>query len=186
MYNLYQKKLIKEIEFLRADYDYLSNKISQTDELFIEKVENLLNEYPDLKKIYKETTINNYIVSNDVGDNDIIESFDKNSNIKKLYRKIVKETHPDKTEDENLNSLYKEATENYDSNNISILYSISDKLNIKYEMSEDDEILLENEINELKTKLSFLKTTYTWKWYNTENEKDKNKIILKYIESKIK
>ena len=185
MYNLYQKKLIKEIEFLNADYEYLSDKISETDQLFLEEVDVLLNKYPDLKDIYKENSVNNYVISESNGEYFDDKSIPKNNKIKKLYRQIVKETHPDKVSDDKLNQYYIEATENYDSNNVSILYSISEKLNIKYEMSKDDEDLLLEEIKILKKKIGFLETTFTWKWYNSDNNKEKNRIILKYIKSKI-
>ena len=104
----------------------------------------------------------------------------KSKKIKKYYREIVKLTHPDKVQNEKLNEFYITATEYYNDNDLIAIYSICSQLYIDYELEDSDYALIKIKIENLNKKISFMESTYTWKWYNVEDS-EKEKVIEQYI-----
>jgi len=185
------KRLIRELDFIRSDFDYKSEIIKEVDSYFISDVNTLLDENPKLKKVFDD--IDNIIIDEiiDVNESEYIKVLvdevlvDKHINLKKLYRNIAKKTHPDKISDIILNDLYIKATLSYDDNDIIDIYSICDHINIEYDLLESDINLMEVRIKEFKDKLIFMESTFTWKWHNSDNQSDKNDILINYIKSHI-
>jgi len=101
--------------------------------------------------------------------------------LKKIYREIVKLTHPDKVKNSKLNDLYIKGTGFYDKNDIAGLYSICNELNIEYEVDDEDNVLISTKISTLKQRIGFMESTYTWKWHFSKDDSEKNNIILTYI-----
>lgn len=129
-------------------------------------------------------------VDNDNGDIDgedsnILKNNEPSLKIKKLYREIVKLTHPDKIKDNKLNEFYIEATKYYNENNSIGIYKICGDLNIEYDLDDSDELTIKNRIKWLKDKINFLESTFTWKWANTEDENERERIIVEFIKMKI-
>lgn len=107
---------------------------------------------------------------------------EKSPKVKKLYREIVKLTHPDKVKVKKLNDLYLKATEYYESDDITGLYTICIELGIEYELDESDNESILSKIKSLKGKIGFIESTFTWKWYSAKDkEKEKENLILNYI-----
>jgi hypothetical protein len=191
------KKLLKELEYLEDNYTYTQEIINEADFQFMDNVSTFLETNPDIKDAY-----NNKIEENNkkVLENIKITEEKKEQNtpntsttkkepskeVKKLYREIVKLTHPDKIKDEDLNNIYIESTKLYEVDDKIGLYKICDKLNIKYEIQEDDEDFIVHKISEYKKKINFLESTFTWKWLNTKEEKGKDEILNHFIQLKIK
>ena len=117
----------------------------------------------------------------------LVDKMDKvvDKNLKKIYRSIVKKTHPDKITDFRLNNLYIIASDMYDSNDIIGIYSICDQLEIPYELNVEELETLKSRISMMKDRVSFMESTFTWKWYHTDNENEKSKILIEYLKSKI-
>lgn len=190
------KKLLKGLEYLEDNYTYTQEMISEADNDFMESVSSYLESNPNIKEVYN--TKNEYtnkkileeIKKNDnVPNNDYIEKKDKkepSKDTKKIYRDIVKLTHPDKVNDEVLKQIYIDASLLYENDDIIGLYKICDKLNIEYKINENDIDFLNNKIKEIKSKISFLESTFTWKWLNSEDESKRNEIVLTFINMKIK
>lgn len=105
---------------------------------------------------------------------------EKSPKVKKLYRDIVKLTHPDKVKVKHLNDLYLKATQYYEQNDMIGLYAICNELNIEYELEEADNEFIIAKIKQLKNKIGFLESTFTWKWYSAKEE-EKEQLILTYI-----
>lgn len=105
---------------------------------------------------------------------------EKSPKVKKLYREIVKLTHPDKVKVKKLNDLYIKATEYYEQNDITGLYGICNELGIEYELDESDNESILSKISSLKDKIGFLESTFTWKWYSCKDE-EREHLILTYI-----
>lgn len=105
--------------------------------------------------------------------------------LKKLYREIVKLTHPDIINKKTLNDLYIEATKSYDSSDIINIYKICTELNIEFEIEEGDKHSIIQKIDTLKGRISFLESTFTWKWHNSQNESEKNQLIVNYLKMKL-
>ena len=204
------KKLLKELEFTESDFEYRNLAVSEADSLFINSINDFLGQHPELKKIYDDKItekINKTIEkiqkkSNDETENsenknvqDDIPSIEEHKNdedktnisqIKKLYREIVKLTHPDKVKSNKHNELYIKSSKYYESGNKIGIYSICNELDIEYEIEEDDVILISEQISSLKNKINFIESTFAWQWYNCEDEMLKSQILLNFIKLKIK
>lgn len=177
------KRLLKELEFIESDYTYQFEVINQGEKIFNESVNSILIQYPDLMSIWDENKKEYKIL----GDQEVSESIDFiiEPNVRRLYREIVKSTHPDIILSRKLNELYLEATGAYETNNVVTLYKISNDLMIDFEYSDSVIDIIKNEINKYKEQIIFLESTYTYKWLKSD-EVEKPKIILNFIEKSIK
>ncbi len=197
------RKLLRELDFIESDFIYKNELVQEADNNFIRSVNDLLIRHPELKDIF-DKKINSKIenvfkkreseqkeISLDDFIGDIIEqnSFVKVeievSKIKKLYREIVKKTHPDKVSNKKLNEIYLKSTFFYESNDIAGIYSLCDELDIEYEVDEKDNKMIIDKINNLKSRISFMESTITWRWFHSEDEKEKEQLLLRYIESQL-
>lgn len=209
--SLQTRKLLKELDFIETEYEYTSEVVSEADNSFMNNLNNILDKYPDLKDKYNEKldeTIKNNIndkiekdkikesgedlEDSEKEDSEEIENKEVGSDkqqpskkIKKLYREIVKLTHPDRVKDKELNDIYIEATVYYDSGDKIGIYKVCNDLNIYYDIDEEDESFISLKIEEMKKKISFLESTFTWVWFNAESDKQKEEIILNFIQRKI-
>ena len=194
---LQTKKLFKELEYMESDFEYRSEIISDADSEFISKVNNFLEEHPKLKEIYDEK-IDNHI-QKDILKNteEIIEFFEEEEieeeifvdtklpKVKKLYREIVKLTHPDKVDQKSLNDLYLVATKYYDNNDKIGIYKVCTELDIDYDLDDDDNQIIESKIDDLKRRIQFLESTFTWQWINTDGEKEKLEMMIQFIRMRL-
>lgn len=195
---LQNKKLFKELEYMESDFEYRNEIISEADSDFISQVNIFLDQHPDLKKIYDEK-IDNHIQQNIIKNTeDVIELFNdgetieeivyeqaKLPKVKKLYREIVKLTHPDKVDKKSLNDLYLSATKYYDNNDQIGIYKVCSELDIDYELEEEDNYIIESKIEDLKRKIKFLESTFTWQWINTKEDKEKTEMLISYIRMRL-
>ena len=186
------KKLFKELDFLESDYEYRNEVINAVDSNFIEEVYSILERNPELKTIYDEKyEVETVSEADDViihsEEETIKNRIEYSPKIKKLYREIVKITHPDKVNNTNLNDAYIKATGYYDINDYIGVYKINFQLGIEdYELCEENiEIEIKDRINNIKNKIDFLEKTFTYQWY-ISGERDKQNILLKFIENKLK
>ena len=195
---LESKRLLKELDFYESDLEYKSELVNHVETTFIQSVNEYLDEHPALKdefdeKINKriEDTINKKILASEFIEQDVfieddeIDSKEENPKMRKLYREIVKQTHPDKIKNEKLNNLYIDAGKSYDNQDIFNIYSICDELGISYELDESENFILKDKIKYLQDKIKFIQSTFTWQWYYTEEEVEKNKIIKEYVKKQI-
>ncbi len=183
--NLEFQRLIGEFQFVKSDYNYHSEIIKTQNPIFIKSIESIVEKHEPLKEIWikKETLKEENIETNfEVADKNGI----KDDKLKKIYHKIVKLTHPDKVQNEILNSIYIDASNAYEDNDIMTLYSICDNLYIDILIDDEDVKMIKEKIEEFKTKISFLKETFTYKWMISSKESDRNKIIVSYIKDNIR
>jgi len=208
------KKLLKELEYIESDFEYRNEIISEADHEFLNSINNFLQDHPELKKIYDdkvtekinqtieksqkeseknqlehipehEDEIHEEVDSIEVEKSKEEENNENVSKLKKLYREIAKLTHPDKIKVKKLNDLYIKSTEYYNDENLIGIFAICNQLDIEYEVSNDDVDIISKQINKYRSKISFLENTYTWHWYNCEDEIKKNQILVNYIKLKI-
>src|SRR5690606_33950948 len=133
------QRLIKELQFVESDFYYLDEMIKCTNPLFIKAINDLVSSIPEIKEAFE----NNQPERDDNPEGEISEEIIDNpksvkpidSNIKNLYRQIVKKTHPDKVS--SLESVYIEATKAYESYDISTILQISWNLEIPFEMTDE-------------------------------------------------
>jgi hypothetical protein len=202
------KKLLKELDFIESDFNYKNEIVFEADSEFIKSVNDLLEKHPMLKDVIdKKTNKRVESVFSDIikealdKDNEIIEEEElvedfineevvsvvnpREVKMKKLYRDIAKLTHPDKIVSEKLNDLYLKSTKLYKNSDITGIYYICDELGITYEIDDEDNEMITNKINSLKNRISFMESTLTWRWYHSENEKEKEQILLSYIKMQL-
>ena len=102
-------------------------------------------------------------------------------NIKKLYREIVKETHPDKKKSKHSLETYLQAKESYENGNFIGLYLISVDLGLNFQLETEDDDLIKLNIEDKKKYLSNIEQSYLWIWLNAKNESEKKDIINIFI-----
>jgi hypothetical protein len=194
------KRIMKELDFYESDYEYKNEIVMQAEMQFIKNVNDFLSQNPELKAIFdekiqkrlednikkktkeeEEEELNDNLTEDDKEDIKF-----RSPKMKKLYREIVKKTHPDKIKDKKLNDIYIKATKYYDDGDLLYIYKICSDLHIYYEIEIEDNEFLKDKIVSFKDKINFIQATYTWKWNFTENESAKNLIILDYIKGQIK
>ncbi len=194
------QRLIKELQFVEAEYFYITEMVKIGDLDFNKSIDDLLKRFPQLKEVYdrkilelnktRDTLIENSfkVVENKKIEN-IIENDDireVNSDIKKLYRNIVKSTHPDKINHSKLNSLYIEATEAYEKYDTSTILKICNELDIVFDLNESFLSDINDKIKFYKERMFFLENTYTFKWLKSSDNDIKDNILLSYIQNRFK
>lgn len=199
-------RLIKELDYIKSDYNYKSELISEADYNFVKSVDTFLDGHPQMKQVFKEKTSpvdvplvdfidkeESVVIEESVNESSESE-FEveynvadeiRDSKLRMLYRSIAKSTHPDKLKDESLKELYIEATLAYESGNILPLFTICDKLRIPYDVTEGETDLIKDEIKSIKDRVSFLESTFTWQWYVQTDENIRETVILSYIKSQL-
>lgn len=194
---LQTKKLFKELEYMESDFEYRNEIISEADSDFISKVNNFLEEHPKLKEIYDDKIDSHIQQSILRNTEEVIELFEeevieqeifeevKLPKVKKLYREIVKLTHPDKVDQKSLNDLYLTATKYYDNNDKIGLYKVCTELDIDYDLDDEDNQIIESKIDDLKRRIEFLESTFTWQWINTDGDKEKLEMMIQFIRMRL-
>jgi hypothetical protein len=198
---LQTKKLFKELDYIESDFEYRNEIISEADSEFITQVNNFLEEHPQLKEIYDEKIDNQIQKSILRNTEEVIKLFEEENietktvfyeekpklpKVKKLYREIVKLTHPDKVSMKSLNDLYLMATKYYDNNDKIGIYKVCTELEIDYDLDDEDNQIIESKIEDLKRRIQFLESTFTWQWINTNGDKEKTEMLLNFIKLRLK
>lgn len=197
-------KLFKELEWIKSDLSYHKKVVENADNEFMKDVDRILNSNEELKELYKKKE-NEYFIQSENSTNtntldeyidtesseniideleEKVESNEDSTNIKKLYRQIVKLTHPDKVKNKSLNSFYIDATEYYNNNDLFGLCLIAIKLDIDISKQDIDSNKIEELISSEKNKIKFIQSTYSWLWFEADS-KQKDKIVLSFIKNKI-
>ena len=180
-------KLIQEYSYLKSDEELKKELINIKQKYFLDLVNGKLDELnpqdskhePKSKQEPKTKKIEPKIDISGISENTKVR-------IKKIYRNIVKVTHPDKVDSDELKELYMEATEAYEAYNIFELCFISKKLNIKVKLSLEETKTLNELINSKKDEIKKIESSFIWLWLTAPNEIDKNELVDKFIEKHYK
>ena len=195
LHKLELRKLLKELDYINSELEYKNELVFEADNSFMVSLHNLLDKNPVLKEMFDKKVnrrIDEFVkeksninLDEPIDNKELVVRKVVDEKVKKLYRDIVKKTHPYKITDSNLNDIYISASKMYDENDIIGIYSVCDKLGIYYDISIEDSDSLKSQILKTKERISFMESTFTWKWFNTEDELERSKILLEYIKSKI-
>lgn len=196
----YRNEIISEADnqFINSINSFLSAH-PEIKELYDKKITEKINETItrkteelQKKEVEEKKDIDNESYTETIDENDTeLETQKKDIEnperikLKKLYREIVKLTHPDIIKKKTLNDLYIEATKSYDNFDIINIYKICSELNIEFEFEEGDKNSIIEKIDTLRGRISFLESTFTWKWHNSQNESEKNQLIVNYLKMKL-
>ena len=103
------QRLLKELQFVESDYLFQSEILKQSEHQFLTSVHSILDTYPDLKIIWDERSRRDQTLKSDVSlidDTEIITKPAIEPEVKKIYRDILKTTHPDRIKNPKINELY--------------------------------------------------------------------------------
>lgn len=173
------KKLIKEYDFLLIEDEYKKELVEKHKPEFLKKINDRRNELGIPPKIDPPLTKEEKEVKKE--EKKIEVDRETKKKIKDLYRKIVKITHPDKTNSEKLVNLYIKAKKYYEQNNLLELYMICIDLNIIIDLNEFKMEELLKSVQKKRIELENLEKSYLWLWLHSETEDDKERIINSFI-----
>lgn len=174
------KKLLSEYETTMVHKEIKEEFLNQNEKSFKEAIANYLGDtIKDITKSKdKPTNTNKSKVEKIIEDDDMLEG--TKSNLKKMFRQIVKKTHPDKVNSEELIYIYIKSKEAYDKNDILSIAHYSKILNIDIELDDDDINMLQTCINNINKKLIDFQKSWIYIWGNLETEEKKEKVIQLY------
>lgn len=155
-------------------------------------------EYNDLKFAFDKIciefvrSITSFCDENDLGDpfSKTVESPQNvrglSSSSKSFFRKIVMNTHPDKSlkNSKKKEKIYTQATAAKKAGNLQELYDVGRELSISPDLDSitlEDLDSLEYNINEIKNKILKIKNSYAWVWFHSNSSK-RNEIFLDFID----
>jgi len=171
--NLKLKLLIKELNLLESEEEYVSEFTDHYRPLFMTEVHNTGEEIPiqtgdtrnETKKKEKKIEV----------------SEEEQQKIKNVFRSIAKVCHPDKTSDPYLITMYEEAQKAYEKNDLLTLYKIAQKLSIEINLDQTNIHLLERIVNEKKQDLKIIETSFLWLWVHAKTDEEKQNLILQFV-----
>jgi hypothetical protein len=171
--NLKLNLLLKELNLLETEQEYVDQFIEYYKPLFTEEINKHQEEIPILTG-ESQSDRTDKIKKIEVSEEEEIK-------IKGLFRSIAKICHPDKTKDENLINTYSEAHRAYEENNLLKLYKIAKDLNIEVEIGQTNILLLQRIVDEKKQEIKVIESSYLWLWVNAKTEEEKMKIINQFL-----
>ena len=167
------QKVIQEYNLLITDYELKNNMVEEYREEFLKETfteDKTDNQNTDNTPKKEEVKIKSEEISKETKDK-----------IKKIYREIVKQTHPDKVDSEVLNNYYLDATRAYDLNDVLELYIICEKLDIDVEISELELELFDKLIEIKRNEIKRIEDSFIWVWINAKTEEQKQEIVDRFI-----
>lgn len=175
-------RIIKEYSFLKSDEEYKKEVIDENTVEFLKIINERLNGMdPNSLKEQSKGPVEfkkpkPKIDINTISENDKIK-------IKKVYRDIVKLTHPDKVEDQELNLLYIEAKEAYEILDFIELCFIAKGLKIHIKLKLEETKLLTALIESKKNDLKLMEGSFIWIWANADDDTKKEEIVELFIKN---
>ena len=176
------RKLIFQVSYLSAEQDEILYKCDSVDQ---EIGEYIKENYPEQYKSFikpDEVNIEAEEEESLLEDDNGSQIKCQNKDIKKLYRKIVELTHPDKAEGQE--EIFRVATMAYKKEDLAKLLEIASDLRIRIsELSDDSLKLVQDNIKDLENKVEELKQSTGWAWYNCRSDEEKDmlaRMILSY------
>jgi hypothetical protein len=189
------KKLLTEYDYFVIDEEIKTEVVNEYLPKFTEEINEFTNKIEgkkeeEKKEVKKGIDVNTgepkeKEIKKVIEDDDLPK--ETKDRIKKLFREIVKKTHPDKTKSEDLIDIYIKSKEAYEANDILKLAYYANKVDIKVELSDMEIQLLNDLIIYKKDELSEIEKSWLWKWYKANTEAERDMIIkMFYLEKRKK
>lgn len=171
--NLKLTVLLKELNLLETEQEYVDQFIEHYKPLFMEEINKNQSEVPTLSGD-SQFDRTDKIIKIEVSEEEELK-------IKNIFRSIAKLCHPDKTKDEELIEIYSEAQKAYEENNLLTLYKIARKLNIEVDLDENNILLLQRIVDEKRNHIKTLESSFLFLWVNARTEEEKMNLIKMFI-----
>ena len=177
------KKLRKELQYWLSDLEYTEEVLDEWHHKFEEYYREYCKEYRiDIDKLNKENEKkvkeilpSGLILKPESGTTKFEDRTDEKQ-FKKVYKQIARKLHPDIGGDE---EQFKEATTALSEKNFEKLLDICEEHDILVEVDEEINKVIQRQIQETKQKINKAKSTYSWKLYECEENKNCKKDIVK-------
>ena len=177
------KKLRKELQYWLSDLEYTEEVLDEWHHKFEEYYRKYCEEYRiDIDKLNKENEKkveeilpSGLILKPESGTTKFKDRTDEKQ-FKKVYKQIARKLHPDIGGDE---EQFKEATTALSEKNFEKLLDICEEHDILVEVDEEINKVIQKQIIETKQKINKAKSTYSWKLYECEDNKNCKKDIVK-------
>jgi hypothetical protein len=179
------KKLLSEYEYLIVDDEYKQQIISDYSSQFI----NEINEKSGIKEEKSEEDEEiippeEREIIKKINDEDLTDETKKR--MKSMFREIMKKTHPDKVQSEELVDIYIKSKEAYETNDILGLCFYANKLNVIVELSDMEVEILKDMIKKKKEELETIEKSWLWLWYKAGTEQAKDNVVKLYYNNVLK
>ena len=185
------KKLLSEYDYLIIDEEIKTEILDEFLPIFTEGVRDLTKDIEGKKDRYTEKDKGIKLEGEENKDKKVKKVIEDELlpketivKIKKLFREIVKKTHPDKVNSEDLIEIYINTKDAYEANDILKLTYYANKLSIDVELSDLEIELLRDLIRYKKEELLEIELSWVWKWYKCETKSEQDKIIKLFYLSK--
>lgn len=177
------KLLLNEFEFLKKQEDDTKDLLLDFQTEFTNDIHHFMSD----NGLEKKSPINKKPTKQKETE---LKPSDAPTKYKKLFRKIVSNTHPDKLEKnieekdkEVFKEVYEETVEGYQNENYAPLLLNAMKLGMDLGDEFNEEIEMVNSIiEEKKLSIENMKKTYAWIYCNDIKEKEKNMFVKNYYE----
>tara|TARA_B100001094_G_C17714097_1_gene568738 strand:+ start:10 stop:579 length:570 start_codon:yes stop_codon:yes gene_type:complete len=179
------KKLKYEIKYLTAEKEELVQTLQEVLPLFEDEFRKLVPTFDKSNEKVEKTDKKSKITNDNT-------KKEENNSVKKVYRRIVTRTHPDKLEQlpntqlkKSLIKKYKEAVHSYQHNDIVSLFDLADELDIKLpEIDESHINMMTLKIDALKNQVNAYRMSNALIWHNSVNrEETMSQIVQKLKEA---
>jgi hypothetical protein len=180
------KKLLTEYDYLNIDGEIKQEIIDKYRSVFMED----LKEYDDPNREKKveedvgEPMNTEKVVEKLIKDEDLSDHTKKR--MKKMFRDVMKKTHPDKVKSEELVEIYIKSKEAYELNDLLSLSHYANKLNIEVRLNVVEIKILKDLLLKKKESLEVIESSWLWLWYNSKTKEEKKKVVELYYEKHIK
>ena len=178
------QKILQEYKLLLIDEEYKNEMIDINKVEFIKEINKKGGFSIDAEEPKK--------TEEDIEEEDIEEEeLDEKTalikeGMKRLYRQIVKLTHPDKTMHKNnkkeLGELYIRAKKAMSGIDVYGLLTICDKLDIEYNIDINQKVVLEENLEIKKKHLKSLEESFIWLWIKAKDAIEKESIVDLFIQ----
>lgn len=166
---------------LRREWKEINSEYNEIKFIF----DKIVIEFIKQVKIFCHKTDQRNPFDNEVSETQNVGGVELSSSFKKLYRKIMVNSHPDRVEDsEKTKKIYTQANTAKKEGNLQQLLDASKDLSIAPNLDEltmHEVDILKDNINEIKTKIKNIKFSYPWMWFHADLKKKKF-IIIDFIE----
>jgi len=124
-------------------------------------------------------------------DNEItkIEKQEKDPVLKKLFKNLASETHPDKLEQKpefekrEKHKIFKECLSALESDDIITMFEMAMKLGIELpKLTREHFISIEKKIKSMQKEINTMTKTYLWCWFTSEDEGTKERLLNELLE----
>ena len=178
------KKLLSEYEYLIVDDEYKQQIISDYSSQFISEI----NETAGIKEEKEEDgeiiPPEEKEIIKKINDEDLTDETKKR--MKSMFREIMKKTHHNKVQSEELVDIYIKSKEAYETNDILGLCFYANKLNVIVELSDMEVEILKDMIKKKKEELETIEKSWLWLWYKAGTEQAKDNVVKLYYNNVLK